>query len=164
MIVAGLVKRTHRVIQIARQLRHRARTHHFFRQQRHHPPHRAPADPAQKRLPDQHRHLLGPPLETLDFMRQKTLLPGSRHAQSKRPEARHEIASVVAVAIPSLLPLLRSYRPQPEKRSRCRCHSSFRNPCQACLVCPYTSPQELSCIPQKMLEMLGDWDYLRHRV
>src|SRR5712692_1715453 len=34
------------------------------------------------------------------------------------------------------------YRPQPEKRSRCRSDCCSKNFCQASLVCPHRSPQE----------------------
>src|SRR5207244_12696656 len=43
-------------------------------------------------------------------------------------------------------PPSRSYRPQPESRSRCRSDCSSKNRCQASFVCPYKSPQKLSFI------------------
>src|SRR5439155_15187318 len=43
-------------------------------------------------------------------------------------------------------PRRRSYRPQPELRSRCRSDCSSKNRCQASFVCPYKSPQKLSFI------------------
>src|SRR5439155_18797681 len=43
-------------------------------------------------------------------------------------------------------PRRRSYRPQPELRSRCRSDCSSKNRCQASFVCPFKSPQKLSFI------------------
>src|SRR5439155_16375053 len=38
------------------------------------------------------------------------------------------------------------HTPQPENRSRCRSDGNSKNRCQACRVCPYSSPQKLSFI------------------
>src|SRR5207244_11964763 len=43
-------------------------------------------------------------------------------------------------------PPSRSYRPQPESRSRCRSDCSPNNRCQASFPCPDKSPQKLSFI------------------
>src|SRR5579862_9207656 len=99
-----LMKLPHRLIQIPCQLRHRLRAYRFSGHGRHYPTHLPRADPAQKRLPDQQRDLLRPPLKTPQPHRQKALLTRTRDAQPNRPEARHEIPLVIPVAVNSPFP------------------------------------------------------------
>jgi hypothetical protein len=69
------------------------------RKYRHQPGDLAGADAAQERLPNQQRHLLGPPPEFLQDLRQKTPFAGAGNAQTQRPKAGYEIALVIAVAV-----------------------------------------------------------------
>src|SRR6266581_2228301 len=98
-------------------------------------------------------------------MRQKTLLSGTCNAQPDGAEAGHEIPLVITIAInfaPPAPPFVvtRSGKPvalalrlQLEKPLP----GQFRLPVQI-------APETVFHLRQKMLEMLTDWDYLRHRV
>ena len=80
------MKLPHRLIQVPCQGGNRLRAHRFAGQNRHHPSHLARADAAQKSLPDQHRHLFGPPLKLLQPRRQKVLVSESaRSAAGSSP-------------------------------------------------------------------------------
>src|SRR5271167_1450561 len=117
----------------------------------------------QKRLPDQHRHLFRPPLETLDPTRQKTLSPSARHPQPQRAQSGHEIALVVAIAIiPALAspPLISS---PARKAVSLSLRLQFQEPLPSQLrLAVHIAPETLFHLRQKMLEMLGDRCNLRH--
>src|ERR1700719_207887 len=161
----GLMKLAHRFIQIARQLRHRLRTYRLSRDGRHHPSYLPGRDASQKRLPDQQRNLLRPPLKSPQSHRQKALASGARDAQPNRPEAGHRIPLVVAVAVLARLPLPPLIPPP----ARDPVALPLRLQLEKLLPClPGLSiqiaPETLFHLRQKMLEMLGDRDYLRHWV
>src|SRR5205807_9472505 len=96
---------------------------------------------------------------------QKALLPGACNAQPDRAEASHKIPLVVAVAIDS--PLAPSpFVPPP---AGIAIALPFRLQLEKLLprllrLPVHTPPETLFHLPQKMLEMLRDRDYLRHWV
>jgi len=159
------MKLAHRLVQTAGQLRHCLRAHYFARQNAHHPPRLPGAEAAQKCLPDQHRHLLRPPLKRFQPARQKALPTGTRHPQPEGAEASHEIALVVAVAV-GLPPVPSPLIGLPHRKAvplplRVSLEKLFPRQLRLPIQIP---PETFFHLCQKMLEMLRDWDYLRHRV
>jgi len=99
------------------------------------------------------------------MLRQKTLGPSARDAQPDRAQPGHKIPLVVAVAVglPPVRPPLVDlpYRVAIPLPFRIR----FQQPLPGQLGFPiYIAPETFLHLRQKMLIMLGDWDYLRHRV
>src|SRR5258708_191098 len=150
----------HGFVQIARQLRHRLCAHHFFGHRGHYPSHLPRADAAQKRFPDQHRDLFGPPLKTFHPARQKTLPPGARNAQPQRTQPSHEIplASSCCDRLPPVVPPLVHFphRIPVAFPPRIRLQQLFF-PEQLRLPI-HIAPETLFHLRQKMLVMLRDRD------
>jgi hypothetical protein len=132
------------------------------RQGGHHPAHLAGGDAAQKCFPDHQRHLFGPALELVHYLRQKSPLAAAGNAQTQHSEAGHETPPVISVAIisPLLRPLVApAHHVQValplaqllKKLLRRLLHASLQ-----------IAPETLLQLRYKMLEMLGDRCYFRH--
>jgi hypothetical protein len=122
-------------------------------------------DPPQKRLPDQQRHFFGPPLKAPQPHGQKTFASGARNAQANRAEASHEIALVIAVAVVPPLPPPTLVRRPTRKAVALPLRLQFEKSLPRMpRLSVQIAPETLFQLGQKMLEMLVDRDYLRHRV
>src|SRR4029077_10963353 len=131
----------------------------------HHPTHLPGADAPQEGLPYQQRNLFRPPLKAPQSHRQKALPPGAGDAQPNRSKASHEIPLVVAIGVDSpfpLPPLMPSPATEPVALPL---RLQFKKLLPRLPGLPIQgAPEALFHLRQKMLEMLGDRDYLRHWV
>src|SRR5271167_970196 len=156
------MKLPHHFVQRPRDARHGLRTHRFAGQRGHHPAHLPSRDAAQKRLPDQQRDILGAALKLGHHLGQKTPLASPRHAQPQGAELGYEVSCVVPVAV--VLALGRAHvAPAHHVQIALPLAQSVEKLLRRLLrprlqIAPKTFPQIL----YKMLEMLADWDYLRH--
>jgi len=158
------MKLAHGLVQIARQLRHGLRAHYFSRQQAHHPPHLPRRDPAQKRFADEQAHLVGPALELRDHLGQEPALAAARNPQTQRPEAGDKIPQVISVAM-----ILARRRPAIARTHHVPVALPLAQQLEKLLGRPLrlalqVAPKTFLQLLHKMLEMLGDRDYLRHGV
>ena len=113
----------------------------------------------------QHGHVCRTSLKRFQSARQKAFSPRPRHPQPERAQPIHEIPLVVPIAIrlpmalPPFIDFPHGVAVPPALRIR------FQQPLPGQLrLAVHITPETFSHLRQKMLVMLGDCDYLPHRV
>src|SRR5260370_41220036 len=140
----------------------RRRTPRLAGQRGHHAAHLLGGDATQKRLANQQRDILGAALKLGHHLRQKTPFAGARHAQPQRAELGHEIPGVISVAV--VLALRRAHVAPAHHVEVALPFAQSIEKLLRRLLRPrlQVAPKTFLQILHKMLEMLADWDYLRH--